>query len=508
MQFVKEYLGKGYLFESSLIQTFNEALEKGVSEEDLSNLTSFMINLGPPKLVSRDFFINNLTKLLELPLNEATKIFLQGLEIKKPIIEIKKPAKDIKEVEILDDFEIKTKKIGVEDFVKYFRDRYIFLKEVLQERSIEGLCSIGKIPGQQRQLAIIGLVYDKKITKNKNMLLELEDLSGMVSVLVRQNSPELIEKANNIVLDEVVAIRGVGSSEIVFANDIISLDVVKEIKRTPEEIYVAFTADLHVGSSKFLETNFLKFIEWLNGNLGSEKQRELAKKIRYLFILGDNVDGVGVYPRQEPELLIKDVREQYRALAELLGKIRKDIIIIMCAGGKHDAVCQVEPQPKIPKDIVPELYNLENVILTRNPAMVRIAQSKDFSGLDILIYHGDSFDYYMDKVESLRLNNAKLKPDMIMHFLLKKRHLAPSHTSTTYYPFEKDLLIIRKVPDVFAAGHIHKSAVSRYKGILTVSCSCWQSKTAYQEKFGHEPDPCKIPILNLKTGKASIVDFS
>lgn len=28
MQFIKEYLGKGYLFESSLVQFFNEALEK------------------------------------------------------------------------------------------------------------------------------------------------------------------------------------------------------------------------------------------------------------------------------------------------------------------------------------------------------------------------------------------------------------------------------------------------------------------------------------------------
>ncbi len=97
---------------------------------------------------------------------------------------------------------------------------------------------------------------------------------------------------------------------------------------------------------------------------------------------------------------------------------------------------------------------------------------------------------------------------MIIHFLLKKRHLAPTHTSTPYYPYEKDMLVIRKAPDIFVSGHIHKSAISSYNGILTISCSCWQSKTAYQEKFGHEPDPCKVPILNLKTGKINMLDFS
>jgi DNA polymerase II small subunit len=151
---------------------------------------------------------------------------------------------------------------------------------------------------------------------------------------------------------------------------------------------------------------------------------------------------------------------------------------------------------------------MENVILVPNPSLVRIAISDKFPGLDVLIYHGDSYDYYMDQVDYLRVNNSKLKPDLIMQFLLKKRHLAPTHTSTTYFPCEKDLLAIRKLPDILVSGHIHKSAVSRYNGILTISCSCWQAKTGYQEKFGHEPDPCKIPLVNLQTGKASILDFS
>ncbi|MCL6500647.1 MAG: hypothetical protein K6T16_01280 [Candidatus Pacearchaeota archaeon] len=180
----------------------------------------------------------------------------------------------------------------------------------------------------------------------------------------------------------------------------------------------------------------------------------------------------------------------------------------MCPGGKHDAVRLIEPQPKIPKEVAPELYEIKNLVLTTNPSIVKIGQSKDFPGFNVLMYHGDSYDHYADVVDPLRFSNAKNRPDLIMHFLLKKRHLAPSHTSTTYYPGEKDYLVVRTVPDIFVSGHIHKSAISSYNNILTISCSCWQSKTAYQEKFGHEPDPCKVPLLNLKTGKINMLDFN
>lgn len=465
MQFIKEYLGKGYLFESSLVQFLREALSKGVSENELSSLTSKIINIKAPKLVSKEFFLSNL-KNFSNEFSESMKNLFGKEEIKAEVPEIKE---EVKEVEILEEYDFKTKKITVEDFVKYYRDRYVFLKELLQERHLEGLCSIGKLSGQQRQVTIIGMVYDKRVTKNKNVILELEDLTGRVSVLIRQSNQDLIEKARDLIFDEVIAIQGTGSNEIVFANDIIYMDVMKELKKAPEEIYAAFIADTHVGSAKFLESNFLRFIDWLNGEIGSDKQKELAKKIRYLFILGDNIDGVGVYPKQEPELIMKDIYIQYKYLSDMLKKIRKDIIIILCAGGKHDSVCHVEPQPKIPKDIAPGLYEMENLIMTTNPSYVRIAQSKTFSGIDVLIYHGDSFDYYMDRVESLRLINSKMKPDMIMHFLLKKRHLAPSHTSTAYHPSEQDFLAIKKVPDVFVAGHIHKSGVSRYNGVLTLS---------------------------------------
>ncbi|MCX8193779.1 MAG: metallophosphoesterase [Candidatus Pacearchaeota archaeon] len=508
---IKILLSKGYLVEQNMAFLLSDLFS------DVS-LAEILLKFNPPKIITQDFFNKNLDKIIKssndekflLKIKEHFSLFEKEKDSEKAEAEkeIRKEFGKINDIEIVEERSFVQRKISVEDFIKYFRDRYLVLRNCLQDRDLEGLSSIGKISGQRRVLSVIGLVYDKKITKNRNILLELEDLTGKISVIVHRDKKELFEKASNVVLDEVIAVKGAGSNEIMFANDIILPDLATEQKKSPVEHLVAFTADLHVGSDKFLEENFLKFIDWLNGKIGSEKQKEFAKKVKYFFIVGDTVDGVGVYPGQEQELKIKDIEEQYKLLAEFLGRIRKDVTIIMCAGGKHDASCFIEPQPKIPKEIAPELYKLKNLIITTNPATIRIAKSKNFPGFNVLMYHGDSYDYYVDVNDNLRLNNAKMKPDTIIHFLLKKRHLAPSHTSTTYYPFEKDFLTIRTIPDIFVSGHIHKSAISHYNNIVIISCSCWQKKTAYQEKFGHEPDPCKVPILNLKTGKITVMDFS
>jgi len=95
-----------------------------------------------------------------------------------------------------------------------------------------------------------------------------------------------------------------------------------------------------------------------------------------------------------------------------------------------------------------------------------------------------------------------------MKFLLKRRHLAPSYSSTLYIPDNKtDPLFIEKEPDFFVTGHIHKTAVSNYKGITLISGSCWQSKTPFQEKVGHHPEPCRVPLANLKTREVKILKF-
>jgi len=401
--------------------------------------------------------------------------------------------------------EIRSKKLEVKDFVTYFRERFIKMRNILQERGeLTNLVSINKISGNRQGISIIGMISDKKVTKNKNMLLEVEDLTGKIRVLINQNKPDLYELAEEIPLDSVIAFRGSGNNEIFFANDLFFPDLVlPERKKSDRDEYALFIGDLHVGSKLFLESNFLKFIDYLNGKIPHTPE---VKKIKYLLIAGDLISGVGIYQGQENDLNILDVEEQYARVAELLGKIRKDIKIII-APGNHDVMRIMEPQPVLDEKYAWPIYNLKNVVLVTNPSNICIGKTEVFSGFDVLLYHGYSYHYYANNISRLMKEKAAHQPEKIMTYLLKNRHLAPSHSSTLYFPSEKDCLMIENAPDIFFSGHTHKSGVAYYNNILIISSSCWESKTPFQEKMGNEPDFCKVPMINLKTRVVKVLDF-
>jgi len=397
------------------------------------------------------------------------------------------------------------KKIEVKDFVNNFRSRYSFLKNILQQRpELDNLISINRI--SEGSFSIIAMVSDKRTTKNGNVILELEDLTGRIISLVTKNRPEVFEKSKELLLDEVIGLKCNGNKEMIFVSVIFFPDVFIHTKKSSKhEEIVAFTSDIHVGSDKFLRENFEKFIRWLNGEVGNKEQKEEALKIKYLFITGDTVDGVGVYPGQETQLLLKDVKEQYRELASLLSKIRSDITIIMCAG-QHDAVRVAEPQPIITENYAQPLYFLKNIKLVTNPSIIDIGQDTKFK---VLMYHGASMHGIINSIEKLRLGKGHDSPTDVVKYLLKKRHLAPSHSLVTYTPLDGiDALLIHEVPDIITTGDLHRPEVSDYNGVTLIASSCWQSRTPFEEKVGNNPDPCKVPILNLKTREIKIIDFN
>jgi len=93
--------------------------------------------------------------------------------------------------------------------------------------------------------------------------------------------------------------------------------------------------------------------------------------------------------------------------------------------------------------------------------------------------------------------------------MLKRRHLSPSHSYVNYIPNrEKDPLVISEVPDVLCTGEVHRLDIEMYNGTLILTGSCWQSQTEFEEKVGNIPDPCKVPLFNLKTRELKIMDFN
>jgi DNA polymerase II small subunit len=524
-QLLKFCLEKGLLLDKEVLSLFNETSDI----ESVKLIIEKIKNCTKQNVITKNVFYENKEKvnefLYELPQKNQKE--LENLKIKlglsieisrekqflgeenhqKNIGEIKNLYEKIEdnEVKVLSSIHISNKKIEVQDFVAYFKNRFIEMRGFLQNHSeLENLVSISKIFGSRQKISIIGMVYDKSVTKNKNILLEIEDSTGKIKVLISKTKKEVYEKAENVALDSVVGFRGSGNEEIFFADDIIYPDSsLPERKNSPQEEWALFIGDLHFGSKRFMKNNFLKFIDYLNGDFQNEGE---TKKIKYLFLVGDVVTGVGNYPNQEKDLEIADLEEQFFELAEILNKIRKDIKIII-SPGNHDGVRLMEPQPFLDEKYAWPLYEMENVVITPNPSYLKIGEKKNFSGFTVLTYHGFSYPYYANNIPSLIQKKAMNCPEEIMKYLLKNRHLAPTHASTQYFPLEKDGLLIREIPDIFVSAHTHKCGVSYYNNILVISISCWEEMTPYQEKFGNIPDHCKVPMFNLKTRKVKILDF-
>ena len=113
------------------------------------------------------------------------------------------------------------KKITVSDFTGNFRARYHQLQRMLMQRpDLTNLMSISKISSNRQQLSIIGMVREKRITKNKHVILVLEDLTGEIQALLRADKPELAILAGEIQLDDVLAVKASGNRDMLFIHDI------------------------------------------------------------------------------------------------------------------------------------------------------------------------------------------------------------------------------------------------------------------------------------------------
>jgi DNA polymerase II small subunit len=388
------------------------------------------------------------------------------------------------------------------DFKKYFNDRLKTIKKILKERrEMAGVIPINRIKRAQGNFKIIGMVSDIRTTKTGNKMIILEDENSSINVLLTKDR----ELANdNTVMDEVLGVlckkfrddRPRADSNLIMAEELVRPDIPvnRTTNRSRESIYVCFVSDVHVGSKTFLKDEFNDFLDWLRGN--NSKKRDVAKKVGYIVIPGDVVDGIGIYPDQEEELEIEDIYGQYEELARLIRKVPEHIKVIMLPGN-HDAVRPAEPQPTFSMEIQ-KLFP-QNVIFVGNPCYFNI------HGVNILAYHGRSMDDFIKALPSLDYSKA-IK---IMIEMLKKRHLAPIYGGRTpIAPEHRDYLVIDKIPDIFVTGHGHSTGMKQYRGITLINASAWQSQTSFQKMHNFIPDPAKVPIFNLQTGEPSIIDFS
>jgi len=379
----------------------------------------------------------------------------------------------------------------IADFAGYFKSRFFALKKIIEKRRDFGTSiPISRALTLGRESKIIGMIYEKKDTKNGHTTLSLEDESGSCTVLISKDSPCFGEMFVN---DEVVGISGKPSSrgDLFIADTIFRPDIPVGRTWVPSDSVasVAFLSDIHVGSSTFLEKEWGRMMSWLKAN-------SYNMDLDYLVLPGDVVDGIGIFPGQEEELKIADIYEQYEKLGEYVKDI-PDHIKIVIQPGNHDAVRLAEPQPAL-GEIFTKGFD-SNVIMAGNPVSIEI------EGRLLLSYHGKSIDDWVASVQKLNYED----PINVMKEMLTRRHLSPMYGGkTAMAPEKKDYLVIDRVPDIFVSGHVHGAGKMDYRGIKIINASAWQDQTEYQRAHNFNPNPAIMPVVHLGTGAARMMDFT
>ncbi|MCA9812764.1 MAG: DNA-directed DNA polymerase II small subunit [Nitrosarchaeum sp.] len=374
---------------------------------------------------------------------------------------------------------------GVDGYNALFSSRFNKLKKIISDRPesrmIKPISSVKSIKSED-DVYVCGLVTSRSSERNITKMV-LEDPSGSLEGIVFDK--DLQNVAGTLLSDQFVMIRvSMGKNAGFIIKDIILPDIPDQsVNRSETEAFAVFISDLHIGSRYFMEKEFSEFIDWLSS------PDPVARKVRFVLIGGDVVDGVGIYPNQDKELVFLTVQEQLKKLEDLLGKIPKHVKIFIMPGN-HDPGRRALPQPAIPKKYNSGLWECENIFMVGNPAMVSL------NGVRVLMFHGQSIDDIVKTTPGLSYDS----PADVMKHLLRARHLSPIYGSQTpIAPELEDLMVIDEPPDIFHVGHVHRAQLDMYKGILLINSGSWQKQTPFQASVGMTPNPGIALMVNLKT---------
>lgn len=382
---------------------------------------------------------------------------------------------------------------GVRGYISLFSSRFAKLRRIVGSRpEAKELRTIdsAKMAVVRGELHVCGLIMHKSVGTNVVRLL-LEDPSGSLEILVFEVS--LREIAERLLLDQfVMAIITRDKMGRFVARSLILPDVPSHVfNRSSTEVFAVFLSDLHIGSRFFMEGAFRRFLFWLSSS------DPIARRVGFVIIGGDLIDGVGIYPNQNKELELQTVEEQLQLAESLLSKVPSHIKVVI-APGNHDPGRRALPQPAIPKKYNTRLWDRENFYMLGNPCVVSL------NGVRILVFHGQSIDDVVKITPGLNYG----APTDVMRYLLRLRHLVPIYGSLTpVAPEEEDLLVIDEIPDIFHAGHVHVVSLANYRDVLLLNSGTFQSQTPFQSSVGIEPTPALVVAVNLKTWKVKSVDF-
>ena len=384
----------------------------------------------------------------------------------------------------------------MDDIVNLFSERFDTLHKIIsQQLGFRRTTTIAEINKQKMVFKnipcnIIVMVVDIRRTKSGGRMVELEDKTGRTTVFVRKEDPT----AGNLLLDDVIGVTGKFSDDgRMFWTDRVQYPEILPNNQNKggedyDPISIAFASDIHMGSTKFLEKDWDRMMEWLNSD------HHVAHNIKYLVLSGDVVDGVGVYPGHEKNLSMLDVYDQYEFCARKLDELPEHITPIILPGN-HDAVRPAEPQPQL-EPLIQQKFN--SAVHVGNPARINL------SGIDVLSYHGKGIDDMVPRMAHVTYE----RPAEAMKEMLKKRHLAPMWGErNALSPEEEDQMIIRDAPDIFVTGHTHAHQMEWYRGIPLIVSSTFQGETDFMQMLGYKPKMGILSVYNIQNREMKAFNF-
>lgn len=402
---------------------------------------------------------------------------------------------------------------GVEGYISLFRSRYEKSMRILSlrpdSRRITRVKTLKKkntdtgnqkpymryeqFSGLSSTMVVAGLVMSRQL-KRHGLEIVIDDFSGDLHAM---GTTEDIKKQGSLITTDqmvMLELENSGKSQSFAIKNIISPDIPDHLpNRAKSESYVVLISDLHVGSTYFMETAFMKFLNWI-----SAADDEIVRKIKFLCIGGDLIDGIGIFPNQDKELLELNINSQMSHVIDLLSRIPKHINVFVIPGN-HDPGRRALPQPSIPRQNSEKLYTFQNFKMLGNPSLIEL------NGVKILMYHGQSLDDIIGTIPDL----SYAKPAEAMKVLLRARHLSPIYGERTpIAPEQEDHMVITEVPDIFHSGHIHVLDAQNYRGTLIVNSGTWQGQTNFQRTMGIIPNPGVAVIVDLSTLQPFIMDFN
>ena len=369
---------------------------------------------------------------------------------------------------------------------RLFSDRYLRLSRILRGRHV--LANVrplkDALPGSGPMSVIVMVREARTTARQHHTILSVEDESGAASVLIPHDSP--LSRIPYLP-DEVLGLS------LEFSKDPKQLPRVAAVERpevplgrTPghadHRVRALFLSDLHVGSKSFLSDSWGQLVDFVQGR---DAYADEAASIEFVVIAGDLVDGIGVYPRQERDLAIADVLEQYVELGRRLRELPSRMTIVAIPGN-HDAVTPPEPQPALSEPLAKCLPS--NVRSLPNPSTFSLY------GVLVEAYHGRSFDDLIPAIPGATYS----RPTEVMKRMLSMRHLAPIYGGRTpLAPLPRDGLVVDPAPDILVTGHAHTYGVDRYHDVLLLNVSTWQGETEYQRMRNITAVPARAAVVDL-----------